>query len=295
MASFFILFAAVSFICVMVIKSSINYDFGSHQKRTIIRTSVVVATVAAVIAHYILATGLLHFIWTGPTGDEPAAALAILFAAATTGTLIWGFLIPKVVFSFVGTKPPDTDERDETEQYVDEIILPYQHEQINESDATRQQPQTNKARPQNEEDPPTKSKKPILTGVASAALLGISAIVAAVFTLTSDSPTKTTLRDCDNWLQQQLLASSQPTARPENANAVVTAIQTQRSYSCPPGAWNPVVTNVVRDNEGNIDISFAAANGNARGTAVTRSADGVPRWVYLATEAQWYSHTTHDP
>ena len=87
-----------------------NYEFGSDRKRTITRMSVVATTLAVVITHYITTTGLMEFIWTGPTRDDPAATLVIHFAAATTGTLIWGFIVPKMVFYFVGTKPAKAGE-----------------------------------------------------------------------------------------------------------------------------------------------------------------------------------------
>ena len=48
--------------------------------------------------------------------------------------------------------------------------------------------------------------------------------------------------DCDNLLQQQLLASPLATANKDNANAVISGIQAQRPSDCPPDTWNPWVT-----------------------------------------------------
>ena len=45
--------------------------------------------------------------------------------------------------------------------------------------------------------------------------------------------------DCDNLLQQQLLASPLATANDDNANAVISGIQAQRPSDCPPDTWNP--------------------------------------------------------
>ena len=44
MALFFILFIPFTFICVMVIKSSMNYEFGSDRRKRTVRLSVVAAT-----------------------------------------------------------------------------------------------------------------------------------------------------------------------------------------------------------------------------------------------------------
>ena len=294
MALFFTLFMVFIFICVMVIKSSMNYEFGSDRKRTITRMSVVAATIVVVIAHYIMATGLMEFIWTDPTRDDPAATLVIHFAAATTGTLIWGFIVPKVVFYFVGTKPLGADKPDQTQQYIEQSTPSHEHERPIQPETARQQTQTHEAQlyPWKEE-PPKKSKKSILIGAGALALMSVGAIAVLTFMLTDGSPSRTTLANCDAWLQQQLVDSPQAAANAENANTVVAYVQSQRPNSCPPGAWNPLVTNVSRDHEGNIDISFSIAIGNTQGTAVTMPADGTPRWAYLATKNQWYS-TTED-
>ena len=290
MALFFILFIPFTFICVMVIKSSMNYEFGSDRRKRTVRLSVFAATLVVVIAHSIMATALMEFVWTGPTRDDPAATLVIHFAAATTGTLIWGFIVPKVVFSFVGTKPVKAGENGEDQHYVDEIILWQGHEGTSQPETARQQTQTHEAQlyPWKEE-PPKKRKKSILIGASALALLSVGAIAILAFMLAGNSPSRTTLGSCDTWLRQQLVGSPQATANAANANAVVAAIQDQRPDSCPPSAWNPLVTNVSRDHQGRINIRFSTTTGNIQGTAVTMPADSTPRWVYLATGNQWYS------
>ena len=292
MALFFILFIPFTFICVMVIKSSMNYEFGSDRRKRTVRLSVVAATLAVVIAHSIMATGLMEFIWTGPTRDDPAATLVIHFAAATTGTLIWGFIVPKVVFSFVGTKPLGADKPDQTQQYIEQSTPLHEHERPIQPETARQQTQTHEAQLYPwEEETPKKSKKSILIGAGALALLSVGAIAVLTFMLTGGSPSRTTLANCDAWLQQQLVDSPQAAANAENANTVVAYVQTQRPDSCPPDAWNPLVTNVARDSAGNIDISFTTESRETRGTAVTMPTHGTARWVYLATDSQWYSPT----
>ena len=198
MALFFTLFLVFAFICVMVIKSSMNYEFGSDRKRTTTRMSVVAATLVVVIAHYIMAIGLMEFIWTGPTRDDLAATLVIHFAAATTGTLIWGFIVPKVVFSFVGTKPLGADEPDQTQQYIEQSTPSHEHERPIQPETARQQPQTHEAQLYPwEEEPPKKRKKPILIGAGALALLSVGAIAVLTFMLTGGSPSQATLGNCD--------------------------------------------------------------------------------------------------
>ena len=46
--------------------------------------------------------------------------------------------------------------------------------------------------------------------------------------------------DCDNLLQQQLLASPLATANADNANAVIAGIQSQRPVVCPPRHLEPL-------------------------------------------------------
>ena len=142
------------------------------------------------------------------------------------------------------------------------------------------------------------TKKPtqsILVGVGG--LLLVAAITLIAFSLTDNEPTadSNTFLDCDTWLRQQLVSSPKAAANAENANAVVAYVQSQRPDSCPPGTWNPLVTNVTRDHEGNIDVTFSTLPGQARGIAVTMPADGTPRWVYLVTDSQWYSSTIDAP
>ena len=126
--------------------------------------------------------------------------------------------------------------------------------------------------------------------------------------------------DCDNLLQQQLLASPLATANADNANAVVAGIQAQRPSDCPPDTWNPwVVTNKGtrgfdvnvpptlsedgsagpakkfrnspwRDSLGNIAIDFGGPpDGPQRGSPVTRPLNQGHRWMYLSSQGVWYS------
>ena len=124
--------------------------------------------------------------------------------------------------------------------------------------------------------------------------------------------------NCDSLLQQQLVASPLATANVDNANAVITAIQTQRASDCPQDSWNPWVTQSPglsrfavsvpgtlsrdgaagvnkpfvntpwRDSLGNIGIDFVAS-GMRRGSPVTPPLNQGQRWMYLSTHGVWYS------
>ena len=140
-----------------------------------------------------------------------------------------------------------------------------------------------------EETKPKKSKKPVLIVAGALALLSVGAIAILAFMLTDSSPSPTTLAKCDTWMRQQLVAVPDAAANATNANTVVAYVQSQRPDSCPPSAWNPLVNNVARDDEGNIDIIFATTTGNTGGTAVTMPADGNHGWAYSADQNTWDS------
>ena len=147
--------------------------------------------------------------------------------------------------------------------------------------------------PANNEDQPKKRAKPILIGAGVLTLLAVATIATlSALIMTDDSPV---LAKCDTWLQEQLITSHQATANVENVNTVVTAIQDQRATECSPRSWNPLVTNVSRDHDSNIDVRFSTAGGISRGAAVTTTTEGVPRWFYLAAENRWYSPAEDSP
>ena len=148
-----------------------------------------------------------------------------------------------------------------------------------------------------EGEPKKKPPKSILIGVGGGVLVVAAAIALIAFSLNDNEPTadSNTFLDCDTWLRQQLVSSPKAAANAETANAVVAYVQSQRPDSCPPGAWNPLVTNATTDHKGNIDVTFSTLPGQARGMAVTMPAEGTPRWVYLTTDSQWYSSTVGTP
>ena len=140
--------------------------------------------------------------------------------------------------------------------------------------------------PANNDRQSKRRAKPILIGAGVLTLLAVAAIAAVSTIMTDDS---NHLAKCDIWLQEQLLTSQQAAANAENANAVVAAIQDQRAANCSPSVWNPLVTNVSRDHETNIDVRFSTAGGISRGATVTTNAEHAPRWFYMAAENRWYS------
>ena len=124
--------------------------------------------------------------------------------------------------------------------------------------------------------------------------------------------------DCDNLLQQQLLASPLATANADNANAVIAGIQSQRPVVCPPDIWNPWVVETagfsgfsihvpptlsvdglagvnkrfaktpLRDQFGNIGVDFDTATTVRRGAPTTLPVNRSPRWMYLSHQGVWY-------
>ena len=140
--------------------------------------------------------------------------------------------------------------------------------------------------PANNDRQSKRRAKPILIGAGVLTLLAVAAIAAVSTIMTNDS---NHLAKCDIWLQEQLVTSQQAAANAENANAVVAAIQDQRAANCSPGVWNPLVTNVSRDHETNIDVRFSTAGGISRSATVTTNAEHAPRWFYMAAENRWYS------
>ena len=147
--------------------------------------------------------------------------------------------------------------------------------------------------PANNEDQPKRRTKPILIGAGVLTLLAVATIATlSALIMTDDSPV---LAKCDTWLREQLINSREATANVENVNAVVAAIQNQRAADCFPRTWNPLVTNVSRDHDSNIDVRFSTVGGISRGIAVTTTTEGAPRWFYLAAENRWYSPAEDGP
>ena len=194
----------------------------------------------------------------------------------------------------IDAKLLDAGEIYQTQHYADDIILSREHERANEPETVSQQklPKETQLHPW-EESPPKKRKKSILIGAGALALLSVGAIAAVsalIMTGDSNHPAK-----CDSWLREKMVNSAEATANVENVNAVVAAIQDQRTADCSPSAWNPLVKNVSRDHESNIDVRFSTTGGISRGATVTTNTEGAPRWVYLAAENQWYSPADDSP
>ena len=119
------------------------------------------------------------------------------------------------------------------------------------------------------------------------ALLTVVAIAAVAASVLSDNeadPSK-----CDALLRKQLVNSPQVSANTANANATVSAIQDQRTNECRKDAWNPVVTSIARHRGGNIEVEFSTTGGISRNAAITTPEINAARWLYVATENQWYT------
>ena len=99
----FLWFFAAAFIAVMIIKSSMNYEFGSDRKKLTARLSVFAATLVAVIIHLFVAGFAIAFLWPDFPWEDRLADWVMSFLTILSGILIWGFIVPKVVFPFIGT------------------------------------------------------------------------------------------------------------------------------------------------------------------------------------------------
>ena len=146
--------------------------------------------------------------------------------------------------------------------------------------------------PVNNDHQSKRRAKPILIGAGVLTLMAVAVIAAVSAIMTDDS---NHLAKCDIWLREQLVTSREATANVENVNAVVAAIQDQRAGDCSPVSWNPLVTNISRDHESNIDVTFSTVGGISRDAAVTTTTEGAPRWFYLAAENRWYSPAEDGP
>ena len=113
----FLWFFVAAFIYVRVIKSSMNYEFGSDRRKRTVRLSVFAATIVAIIIHFLLAAFAIGFLWPNfllnDLFDNSVADRGMSILIIASGTLIWGYLVPKVAFSFVGTKPVNAGENGE--------------------------------------------------------------------------------------------------------------------------------------------------------------------------------------
>ena len=269
------------------VRSSMNYEFGSNRRRQTIRAVVIVGTCAAI--------WMLSFsVWfaAGVTGawspdSDPAISAPLDIAITTACGLILGYLIPKTLFRFVGTKPDDTGESHGSHQQEEpkghgyaQPLPEYQH------------PSSGIVTRENQENGKSSNRVKITAGVLI--ILAVGATMGLFLILKEDTPSQETLAKCDAWLQQQLLGAPSATANADNGNIVVEYIQSQRPDSCPPKAWNPLVTSIAEDHLGNIDIQFATT-GTSRDNPATTPADGTLRWAYSAAEGQWYSSKLEDP
>lgn len=99
---------------------------------------------------------------------------------------------------------------------------------------------------------------------------------------------------CDTRLREYLRLHT-VTPDTNTANAAIEKIQINSPDQCPPGAWNPVVNKLDRDQLGNIDVAFSTTTASLRANAVTAPADGQQRWIYVAKDDQWYSAQLSDP
>ena len=130
-------------------------------------------------------------------------------------------------------------------------------------------------------------KKPVLAAVGVLALLAITAISIIWMLTTNDD--NSDLTQCDTWLRTQFVNYPEITTSTRNANAAVAAIQEQRTADCPRNAWNPLVSNITKTPDGNIEVRFATVGRTSNGQSATMTAAGQSRWIYMAAEDRWHS------
>ena len=284
----FVWLFVVAYIVVWTVRSSKNYELGSNRRRETIRAVVIVGTLAATV----MLSLLVRFAADVLSAGSDVANSAVLGTAITIAcALILGYLIPKVVSRFVGTKPDEIGRNHDNRQQEDTEDHRYAQQSVPE----RQRPPTGGVTRENHEHRQNgKISHNVKVTAGVFAMLAVGIIVGLVIILKEDLPSRETLAKCDAWLRQQLLASPGATANADNGNFVVAHIQSQRPDSCPPSAWNPLVAKVAEDYVGNIDVQFSTT-GSSRGAAATMPAEGTLRWVYSAAEGQWYSSGLEDP
>ena len=134
----FLWFFAAAFIAVMIIKSSMNYEFGSDRKKLTARLSVFAATLVAVIIHLFVAGFAIAFLWPDFPWEDRLADWVMSFLTILSGILIWGFIVPKVVFPFIGTKPTNADEHDQTQHYVNDSMPSHEDERAYQPETSSQ-------------------------------------------------------------------------------------------------------------------------------------------------------------
>ena len=100
---------------------------------------------------------------------------------------------------------------------------------------------------------------------------------------------------CDTQLRRFFTDTSHPVDTAVVANVAVAYVQSELGEHCPPDHWNPQVSNVVVDDAGNIDISFAIPSVRTGNNAVTATGEGSLQWVFLVTEGRWYAADPHQP
>lgn len=87
-------------------------------------------------------------------------------------------------------------------------------------------------------------------------------------------------RECDNILQEDLLASTKADAAA--GNAAVRKVRSDGPAICTGSQWLPKVLVMDRDHIGNIELRFSPG-----GAGVTRPADGSLRWTYTSDDGLW--------
>ena len=285
MALPFILFAIGAFVCVMTVKSSMNYDFGSNRRRTIIRSAVAIGTIAVVLIHSVIIIVALHAAVSAQDTYDPGVDLLVRLAAVVSGTLIWGFLVPKIVFSFVGRKPSSEIE---TYRNGGASSPARAHNQPDVPDSNERQTRWDDSQeyPWDKQETKRSNVPYVLLGAGALALAVVVAVV-GIFVVFDSTPDQVAHGTCDTWLRQLLVNSPGATASTENANAAAAHVQSQRPKICPQDGWNPLVTDIASLSDGNITVSFATATGNARGTAVTLPEVDGTGWLYDANTQTW--------
>ena len=270
MALPFILFAVGAFVCVRTVKASMNYDFGSNRRRTAIRSAVAIGTTVTVLLHWVIISRLAHAALAEQSNYSTGMDLLIRLAAVISGTLIWGYLLPRIAFSVIGKKPAQSAEWG------------------TEPESGEQQTQRSETPNYSwEADQPKKSTNTrVLWGIGICVLaVAVAGIAALIVKNNQTDPAAYAI--CDAYLKQQMTNAPGATDSTTNANMVVTYIQTKRPEQCPPSEWNPVFTSVARHGNGSIAASFAATTGEANGAATTMPSDGAIHWEYDAGNQAW--------
>ena len=190
----FVWLFAVLFPIFTSVKLSMNHEFGSPRRRLAIRATVLFATIMAIIAHNFVAWFFIGIALAFQPLDQQLSIQASFLAnlaIIVSGTLIWGFLVPKAAYSILGTKPPQIAESPNFQHNAGVTVPPRAHGYAQRPRSTQHRPPADATQDRPwEQNPKRKPKNAVLEGAIILTLLASGGIALLVVSLTDDESTK---------------------------------------------------------------------------------------------------------